>query len=187
MKTIREELIEVRNKIDDLINQLGTGTEVTPTPEESLENIIFNTQIFNTPEKLEQLKRIIGSLISENPAKDERKIDARTMNQFFCLYAALWSRPNVLANECMADFVRQMAHWFPQWVPQDTDKKKFGRFTKALSSEQSHWKGEKGNLKKVTEWKEFIKKRKMQNQKASHFERVAMEIYLAVNQLVKGW
>ena len=187
MKTFREELIEVRNRIDELIKQLGTEREATPTPEEPLENVIFNTRLFNTPEKLRQLKRIVGSFISKNPAKDEKKVNAQTMNQFFCLYAALWTRPNVLANECMADFVRQMALWFPQWVPQDSDKKKFGRFTKALSAELSYWKDENGLLKKVTEWKDFIKAGKLQNQKTRHFERVAMEIFLAVNQLVKGW
>ena len=89
MKTFREELIEVRNRIDELIKQLGTETEVTSIPEEPLENIIFNTKLFNTSEKLEQLKRVIGSFISENPAKDEKKVNAKKMNQFFCLYAAL--------------------------------------------------------------------------------------------------
>ena len=184
MKTIREELIEVRDKIDELIKQLGTETEVTSIPEEPLENIILNTKLFNTSEKLEQLKRIIGSFISENPTKDEMKVDARKMNQFFCLYAALWSRPLVLANESMADFVRQMALWFPRWV--STEKELFVKFTKALSAEQSHWKDENG-LKKVTEWKMFILKSKMKNHKAKHFERLAREIYLTVNQLVKKW
>ena len=116
MKTFREELIEVRDKIDELIKQLGTETEVTSTPEEPLENIIFNTKLFNTREKLLKLKQTIERFISENPAKDERKIDAKKMNQFFCLYAALWSRQWVLANESMAGFVRQMVLWFPQWV-----------------------------------------------------------------------
>ena len=166
--------------------QLGTETEVTSTPEEPLENFIFNTRLFNTPEKLLMLKQTIGRFICENPAKDERKIDAKTMNQFFCLYAALWSRQRVLANESMADFVRQMAFWFPLWIPQDIDKKKFGRFTKALSTEQSHWMDDKG-LKHVTDWKIFIPKSKMKNHKAKHFERLALEIYLSVNQLVKGW
>jgi len=186
MKDVREKLIEMRNTLDELIKQLEPGTEVTSIPEEPLENIIFNTKLFNTSEKLEQLKRVIGSFISENPAKDEMKVNAKKMNQFFCLYAALWSRPLVLANESMADFVRQMALWFPQWVPQGIDKKKFGRFTKALSAEQSHWKDENG-LKKVTEWKMFILKSKMKNHKAQHFERLAREIYLTVNQLVKKW
>ena len=187
MKKVIERLVAMRDELNDLINQLETEREATPTPEEPLENVIFNTRLFNTPEKLEQLKRIVGSFISKNPAKDEKKVNAQTMNQFFCLYAALWTRPNVLANECMADFVRQMALWFPQWVPQDSDKKKFGRFTKALSAELSYWKDENGLLKKVTEWKDFIKAGKLQNQKTRHFERVAMEIFLAVNQLVKGW
>ena len=184
MKTFREELIEVRNRIDELINLLGTETEVTSTPEEPLENIIFNTKLFNTPEKLLKLKQTIGSFICVNPAKDERKIDAKKMNQFFCLYAALWSRPNVLANECMADFVRQMALWYPQWV--SIEKKQFGKFTKALSSEKSHWMDNKG-LKLVTDWKMFIPKSKMKNGKAKHFGRLALEIYFAVNRLVKGW
>ena len=92
MRTIREELIEVRNKIDEFIKQLEPETEVTFTPEEPLENIIFNTRLFNTQEKLGQLKQIIGSFIGENPIKDEIKVDAKRMSQFFCLYAALWSR-----------------------------------------------------------------------------------------------
>ena len=186
MKDVREKLIEMRNKLDELIKQLEPGTEATLTPEEPLENIIFNTRLFNTPEKLGQLKRVIGSFISENPAKDEMKVNAKKMNQFFCLYAALWSRPLVLSNESMADFVRQMALWFPRWMPQDSDRKKFGRFTKALSAEQSHWKDENG-LKKVTEWKNFIKENNLQNKKTRHFERLAIEIYLAVNLLVKKW
>lgn len=176
----------MRNKLDELIKQLEPGKEATLTPEEPLENIIFNTRLFNTPEKLGQLKRVIGSFISENPAKDEMKVNAKKMNQFFCLYAALWSRPLVLSNESMADFVRQMALWFPRWMPQDSDRKKFGRFTKALSAEQSHWKDENG-LKKVTEWKKFIKENNLQNKKTRHFERLAIEIYLAVNLLVKKW
>ena len=176
----------MRNKLDELIKQLEPGKEATLTPEEPLENIIFNTRLFNTPEKLGQLKRVIGSFISENPAKDEKKVNAKKMNQFFCLYAALWSRPLVLSNESMADFVRQMALWFPRWMPQDSDRKKFGRFTKALSAEQSHWKDENG-LKKVTEWKKFIKENNLQNKKTRHFERLAIEIYLAVNLLVKKW
>ena len=184
MKTIREELIKMRNTLDELIKQLEPGTEATSIPEEPLENIIFNTKLFNTSEKLEQLKRVIGSFICENPAKDEKKVNAKKMNQFFCLYAALWSRPLVLANESMADFVRQMALWFPQWV--STEKKQFGKFTKALSAEKSHWMDDKG-LKHVTDWKIFIPKSKMKNHKAKHFERLAREIYLAVNLLVKEW
>ena len=55
MRTIREELIEVRNKLDELIKQLETETEVTTHVEEPLGNIIFNAKLFNTPDKLTRL------------------------------------------------------------------------------------------------------------------------------------
>ena len=184
METIREELIKMRDKLDVLIERLETETKVMSISEEPLENVIFNPKLFDTPEKLLMLKQTISRFISGNPAKDEMKVDAKKMNQFFCLYAALWSRPFVLANESMADFVRQLALWFPQWV--SIEKKQFGKFTKALSSEKSHWMDDK-ELKHVTDWKMFIPKSKMKNGKAGHFERLAREIYLAVNLLVKGW
>mgnify|MGYP003398076816 FL=1 len=184
MKTIREELIEVRDKLDELIKQLGAETEVITPVEEPLENIIFNPRLFNTSEKVTKLKRTIGSFISENPTKDEMKVDAKKMNQFFCLYAALWSRPYVLANESTVDFVRQMALWFPQWV--SNEKKQLEKFRKALSSEKSHWMDDKG-LKHVMDWKMSIPQSKMKDRKAKHFERLAREIYLGENKLVRGW
>jgi hypothetical protein len=184
MKTVIEELIAVRNKVDELIKRLESETEIMSVSEECLENIIFNPKLFNTSEKVTKLKRTIGSFISENPVKDEMKVDAKKMNQFFCLYAALWSRPHVLANEGMVDFVRQMALWFPQWV--SNEKKQLEKFRKALSSEKSHWMDDKG-LKHVMDWKMYIPQSKMKHRKAKHFERLAREIYLGVNQLVKGW
>ena len=48
--------------------------------------IIFNPRLFNTSEKVTELKQTIGSFISENPTKDEMKVDAKKMNQFFCQY-----------------------------------------------------------------------------------------------------
>ena len=182
MKTFREELIEVRNKIDELIMQLGTETEVTSIPEEPLENFIFNTRLFNTPEKLFMLKQTIGSFICENPTKDEMKIDANTKNQFFYLYAALWSLQNVLVNDSMANFVRQMAVWFPEWI--SSEKKMLRNYELSLSHEKKKW--EKDHvLQKVTEWKLFAKRSGMSMKKAEHFETLAMRIYTTVNLIVK--
>ncbi len=182
MEKIREELIEVRNRIDELIKQLGTETEVKITPEEPLENIIFNTKLFNNPEKLFKLKQSIERFISENPSKDERKIDANTKNQFFYLYAALWSLPNVLVNDSMANFVRQMAVWFPEWIP--SDKKMLRNYELSLSHEKKKWERDK-ELLKVTEWKSFIKRSSMSVKKAMYFESLAMSVYMAVNQMIK--
>ena len=182
MKTFREELIEVRDKIDELIKQLEPGTEVVTDFEEPLENIIFNTKLFNTSEKLEQLKRVIGSFISENPAKDEMKVDANTKNQFFYLYAALWSLPNLLSDDSMVSFIRQMAVWFPEWIP--LEKKMLRNYELSLSHEKKKWEQNK-KLLKVTEWKTFVKRSGMSIKKAEHFEALAMMIYTTVNLIVK--
>lgn len=125
---IREELIEVKNKLEELIKQLGTETEVVSPAEVTLENIIFNPKLFNTPEKLAKLKETIRDFFNDSPANDSPKIDARIKNHFFCLYAALWSRPGMLASTKISDFVRQMVLWFPQWTADEKDLKNIKRF-----------------------------------------------------------
>ena len=168
------------NDLNELVNLMET--ETTQIPEEPLENIIFNTKLFNNPEKLFKLKQSIERFISENPSKDERKIDANTKNQFFYLYAALWSLPNVLVNDSMANFVRQMAVWFPEWI--SSEKKMLRNYELSLSHEKKKW--EKDHvLQKVTEWKLFAKRSGMSMKKAEHFETLAMRIYTTVNLIVK--
>lgn len=174
------------NNCEDIIRQVKKEEkEVSDIPEAPLENIIFNPMLFNTPEKLAKLKQTLGNFISNHPAKDEKKIDGKQKNLFFCIYAALWSRPNVLGQTSLADFVRQMALWFPQWVPTDVDKKNFKNFNNALSTELANWKGEHGLLK-VDEWKKLVKDSSMRKSKAAHFASLAQEVYFAVNTLVKS-
>ena len=171
------------NDLDELIKQLEAETECCPTTNEILENVIFNPILFNTHEKLTKLKRTIGTFISNNPTKDEKKIDARTKNQFFYLYAALWSLPDVLADDSMVSFVRQMALWFPECLP--SEKKEQRNYEQSLSHEKKKWERE-DELLKVSEWKTFIKKSGMRLKKAKHFEALAMTIYTTVNELLKS-
>ncbi len=171
------------NNLDDLIKQLGAETEIIIPVEESIENIIFNPKVFNTPEKLVRLKQTISGCIGENPTKNEKKIDAKTKNQFFYMYVSLWSLPDVLADESMVNFVRQMALWFPEWLP--SEKKGQRNFEQSLSHEKKKWEQE-DELLKVTEWKTFIKKSSMSLKKAKYFEALAITIYTTVNELLKG-
>ena len=182
MKTIREELIEVRDKLDELIKQLGAETEVITPVEEPLENIIFNPRLFNTNEKLTKLKNAMKAFISINPAKDEKKIGSSTKNQYFYLYAALWSLPDVLADDSMVNFIRQMALWFPEQI--SSDKKEQRKYELSLSHEKKKWEQEK-QLLKVTQWKKFIGNSSMNVKKATHFELLTMKIYTTVNVLMK--
>ena len=183
MKKIIERLLVMRDTIDDIISQLEDEFKVVPSSQEQLDNIIFNPKIFDTEKKLYALKRTIGNFISTNPIKDEKKIDARTKNQYFYLYAALWSLPDVLADDSMVSFVRQMALWFPECFP--SEKKEQRNYEQSLSHEKKKWERE-GELLKVTQWKTFIKKSSMSVKKATHFESLAIEVYTTVNVLLKG-
>ena len=180
MEDIKNELIEVRNRIDAIIKQLGT--EEISISDESLESIIFNPKLFNTPEKVSKLKQTIGSFISNHPTKDEKKIDARTKNQFFYLYAALWSLPDVLADDSMVSFVRQMTMWFPEYLP--SAKKTCRKYERSLSYEKQKWEKD-GMLLKVMDWKGLINPSSMRESMAKRFESLAMEIFTTLNLLVK--
>jgi hypothetical protein len=180
MKTIRKELIEVRNKLDKLIKQLGTEI-VLLTTEKSLENTIFNPRVLKTEKDLYELRQTIANYISGRPTKDEKKIDARTKNQFY-LFAALWSLPNVLKDDSMVNFIRQMALWFPEYIP--ADKKGQRKYERSLSHEKQKWEKD-GMLLKVIDWKGFISQNGMQKSKAIRFESLAKEIFIALNFLIK--
>ena len=171
-----------RNKLDELIKRLGTETVVASQTELTLENIIFNPKVFDSEKKLYALKQTIGNFISANPTKDEKKIDVRTKNQFFYLYAALWSLPNVLTDESMVNFVRQMALWFPQHL--SSEKKMCRKYERSLSYEKQKWE-RNGMLLEVMDWKGLIAKNGMQKNKAVRFERLAREIFTTLNLLIK--
>ena len=72
MKEIIERLLVMRDTIDDIISQLEDEIKVVPSPQEQLENIIFNPRLFNTNEKLAKLKYAMKAFISINSAKDEK-------------------------------------------------------------------------------------------------------------------
>ena len=173
----------MKNKLEVLIEQLGTETEVTLPAEESLENIIFNPRLFNTPEKLAKLKNTMKAFICIHPADGEKRIDSSSKNQYFYLYAALWSLPDVLADDSMVNFIRQMALWFPEQIP--SDKKEQRKYEQSLSHEKKKWEQE-NQLLKVTQWKTFIKESSMSVKKATYFESLAMKIYTTINVLLKG-
>lgn len=150
--------------------------------DEHLGNIIFNSKLFNTSEKFAKLKQTLDSCITLSPEEDEKKVDANTKNQFFYLYAALWSLPDVITDKSMMDFIRQMNIWYPEWFP--GDKKKLRNFEQSLSHEKKKWEKNEGLLK-VTDWKKHISQSGMSRKKAEYFESLAMKIYTTVNHLVK--
>jgi hypothetical protein len=91
----------------------------------------------------------------------------------------------VLAKTRIADFVKQMVLWFPQWTADAKDVKAIQHLKDALYDEQQNWKLD-DVLQNVTEWYKFINHGRMSKTKARHFGQLAMSIYTSVNQLVKN-
>ena len=145
----------------------------------------LNTKLFDTPEKLVKLKDTIETFFCDNPTKDYKKLNVRNKNQYFCLYAALWSRTDVLENTKISNFIRQMVSWFPQWTSDEKDLKAIKLVMEALYDEQKNWKLN-DEPQKVTEWYKFIDQGCMSETKAKHFNRLALDIYTSINQLVKN-
>ena len=148
-----------------------------------LENLIFNDKKFNNQEKLYLLKDLIEGCfttdVSELAQKDCKKINPQKMNQFFCLYAALYSL-NLLSDDSVKNFVHQLALWFPKWVNKENEEKIIG----AIYDEQRGWK-QNNVLVPCMEWQNLIGRNESKDSKRNCFRRITQDIYANVNQLVK--
>ena len=89
-----------------------------------LENLIFDFKKFNNQDRLYQLKNLMSESFSVDASvlaqKDCKKINPKVKNQFFCLYAALYSL-KLLSDDRVKSFVHQLALWFPQWVNEENE------------------------------------------------------------------
>ena len=152
---------------------------------EILENLIFNYQRFNNQDRLHQLKNLMNDSFSidatELSRKDCKKINPQFKNQFFCLYAALYSL-KLLSDDSVKSFVHQLALWFPQWVNEGNEEK----VVKAIYDEQLGWK-QNGVLTPCLEWQSMISRSESVDSKRNRFRRITQEIYANLNQLVKTY
>ena len=80
-----------------ILTRLEQATEHTsqnePMPEgENVTNLIFATQLFGKAEARWELKKLLRKPVKEFLASGQK-------NRLYCLYAALWSVPGVLAKK----------------------------------------------------------------------------------------
>jgi hypothetical protein len=144
---------------------------------EVVHNLIFATMLFRNDDALWKLKQLLYKAI-----KVYR--DSGQKNRLYCLYAALWSVPGVLAKKEAPDFIRQLKLWFADDFPEEGTPE-FDRLCDNLHKEARIWGGWKTPVK-VNEWKSYALKKKDMNQgKINQFVSVAMEIFLPLNGLVK--
>ena len=159
-----------------------TNDEMPPSetkPEgEIVRNLIFATMLFRNEEALWKLKVIVRKAVKEFRVSGQK-------NRLYCLYAALWSVPGVLAHKEAPDFLRQLKLWFADDFPEEGTLE-FARLCDNLHKEARSWGGWKTPVK-VNEWKSYALQRKgMNKKKVTQFVSVAMEIFLPLNGLVKN-
>lgn len=144
---------------------------------ENVYNLIFATQLFGKAEALWELKKLLRKPVKHYLASGQK-------NRLYCLYAALWSVPGVLAHKEAPDFLRQMRLWFGNDFPKEGTPE-FDRLCDNLHKEAGKWGGWKTPVK-VNEWKSYTSQRKgMSKGKIAEFVSIAMEIFLPLNGLVK--
>ena len=165
-----------------ILTRLEQATEHTsqnePMPEgENVTNLIFATQLFGKAEARWELKKLLRKPVKEYVASGQK-------NRLYCLYAALWSVPGVLAKKDAVDFVRQLNVWFADDFPKEGTVE-FVRICDNLRKEASSWGGWKTPIK-VNEWKNYALKRgEMRESKISQFVSVAMATFVPLNGLAK--
>ena len=144
---------------------------------EMVHNLIFATMLFRNDEALWKLKQLLHNAIKEYR-------DSGQKNRLYCLYAALWSVPGVLAKKEASDFIRQLRLWFADDFPEEGTVE-FDRLCDNLHKEARVWGGWKTPVK-VNEWRSYATKLgKMRESKIKQFVSVAMETFIPLNGLVK--
>ena len=154
------------------------ASNVEPMPEgENVTNLIFATQLFGKAEARWELKKLLRKPVKEYLASGQK-------NRLYCLYAALWSVPGVLAHKEAPDFLRQLKLWFADDFPEEGTPE-FARLCDNLHKEARSWGGWKTPVR-VNEWKSYATKRAgMRASKIKQFVAVAMETFVPLNGLVK--
>ena len=144
---------------------------------EIVHNLIFGTMLFRDNEALWKLKKILRKAVTEYLHSGQK-------NRLYCLYAALWSVPGVLAQKEAPDFLRQLKLWFGEDFPEEGTVE-FVRLCDNLHKEARSWGGWKTPVK-VNEWRTYaIHRPGMRERKIKEFVSVAMGTFLPLNGLVK--
>ena len=157
-------------------SEIASPLETMPKGE-VVKNLIFATMLFRSEEALWELKKLLYKAV-----KDYKKSGQK--NRLYCLYAALWSVPGVLAQKEAPDFLRQMKLWFADDFPEEGSVE-FVRLCDNLHKEARTWGGWKTPVK-VNEWSSYAKKYpQMRESKIKQFVSIAMETFIPLNGLVK--
>lgn len=131
--------------------------------EQTLEPMFFNPRIFNSNDRLQQLRKTIGHYIEMGDANDEfgeptdYRLDLRNNNEWYYLMKAI-EEADIAGSFHVTDLVDMVHKWFPKLhlfddnEPIDQVKK---RISKSVSKEKNKWKYQNG----VTPLKDMLARR----------------------------
>ena len=128
--------------------------------EQTLEPMFFNPRIFNSNDRLLQLRKTIGHYIEMGDANDEfgeptdYRLDLKNNNEWYYLMKAI-EEANIAGSFHVPELVDMVCKWYPKLHLLDENEQieKFkGRISKSVSKEKNKWKYQNG----VTQLKDML-------------------------------
>lgn len=183
---LAENIVVVNGEI--FIQTKHKKTHKEETVAEGLENIIFNSYLFDTDEKLTCLRNIIAASINLGDdngkliAPEKQQIAPSVQNEWYYILKAI-DEAEIVIKRIFKDstFTRQIISWYP-WLFQFDSAEEMSRFQrkwqKSISHERSIWK--KGKNGVVTDIKDM-----WANYKNLNIDRAKVERLYAIAHNLK--
>lgn len=137
-----------QNNIAEPASPADEPQEEVVDEEQTLEPMFFNPRIFNSNDRLQQLRKTIGHYIEMGDANDEfgepteYRIDLRKNNEWYYLKKAI-EEAGIAGSFYVTDLVDMVLKWFPKlhlFDDKEPIEKFKGRISKSVSKEKEKWK-----------------------------------------------
>lgn len=152
-----------QNNIVEPAHPADESQEEAVEEEQTLEPMFFNPRIFNSNDRLQQLRKTIGQYLEMGDANDEfgeptdYRLDLKNNNEWYYLMKAI-EEANIAGSFHVPELVDMVLKWFPKLHLLDENEQieQFkGRISKSVSKEKNKWKYQNG----VTQLKDMLARR----------------------------
>lgn len=141
-----------QNNIVEPASPVDEPQEEVVDEEQTLEPMFFNPRIFNSNDRLQQLRKTIGHYIEMGDANDEfgepiaYRLDLKNNNEWYYLMKAI-EEADIAGSFHVPELVDMVLQWFPKLHLLDENEQieQFkGRISKSVSKEKNKWKYQNG-------------------------------------------
>lgn len=158
----------------------GSTSKSEEAEEELLRNVIFSTCLFDTNQRLMDLRRVIAAAIDMGDAAmlygapQEMRINPGVMGEWYYIVKAIEEVRVAKSKFTVTAFIEQMTSWFPLIFSSCSSSEEWEKYkrrlSKAISSEKSLWKY--GKAGEIISLREMWAKRKHLSLDQAKMERV---------------